>query len=94
MRVCVFGTEKVKMMDIEGTSDVFFRAHIDENDKQETDTHYRCTTGIASFNYRLVLPIKKTKDSNTKLTLECFDRDFMKFSDPIGRVQIDLKDLI
>lgn len=35
-----------------------------------------------------------TKDANTKLTLECFDRDFIKFSDHIGKVEIDLKDLI
>lgn len=94
VRVCVFGTQKVKMMDIEGTSDVFFRAHIDENDKQETDTHYRCMDGNASFNYRLILPVKMTQGANTKLTLECFDRDFIKFSDHIGKVVIDLKDII
>lgn len=44
----------------EGTSDVFFRAHMDEyeNDKFETDTHYRNMDGFPSFNYRLKIPFK------------------------------------
>jgi len=32
----------VKMMDIEGTSDVFFKGYFDsKEDVQETDTHFR-----------------------------------------------------
>jgi len=46
------------MEDIEGTSDVFVKAWINENDKKETDTHWRCTTGDASFNYRLLFDFK------------------------------------
>lgn len=43
MRVCIFGTENVIMMDDEGTSDVFFRCFFDsKKDALETDTHYRC----------------------------------------------------
>lgn len=30
------------MMDNEGTSDVFVKAYVDDKDKKETDTHYRC----------------------------------------------------
>lgn len=43
MRVCIFGTSDIKMMDDEGTSDVFFRCFFDsKKDALETDTHYRC----------------------------------------------------
>ncbi len=54
MRVCIFDTKEIKMMDAEGTSDVYIRAFFDsKKDPLETDTHYRCQTGNASFNYRL-----------------------------------------
>lgn len=54
MRVSVFDTKDIKMMDDEGTSDVFIRSFFDSRkDALETDTHYRCQTGAASFNYRL-----------------------------------------
>ena len=46
------------MADIEGTSDVFIRSFFDTRDAKETDTHYRCTTGKASFNYRLLFNVK------------------------------------
>jgi len=43
MRVSVFGTNEIKMMDDEGTSDVFIRCFFDsKKDALETDTHYRC----------------------------------------------------
>ena len=55
------------MMDAEGTSDVFVKAWIN-SDKKETDTHWRCTTGEASFNYRLLFnflaPNPKVKNIN------------------------------
>ena len=43
VRVCVFNTEEIAMMDDEGTSDVYIRAFFDSRkDSLETDTHYRC----------------------------------------------------
>ena len=43
VRVCVFDTQDVKCMDVEGTSDIFFRCFFDSRkDALETDTHYRC----------------------------------------------------
>jgi C2 domain len=42
-------------MDVEGTSDVYCRAYFDSKEEvHETDTHFRCQNGKASFNYRLV----------------------------------------
>ena len=54
LRVAVFDTKDIKMMDVEGTSDVFIRCFFDSNNAVETDTHFRCQTGKASFNYRLL----------------------------------------
>ncbi len=45
-------------MDVEGTNDAFCKAFFDPKIVKETDTHYRCGTGAASFNYRLVYNIK------------------------------------
>jgi C2 domain len=59
VRVCVFNTLDVPSMDVEGVSDVYVRAFFDSKEEvKETDTHYRCGTGKASFNYRLLYNLK------------------------------------
>ena len=68
MRLVVWGTKDVVAKDWEGTSDVFIRAFFDTKDSKETDCHYRCTNGKASFNYRLVFTVKAPTD-NYNLTL-------------------------
>jgi len=47
----------VAMMDVEGTSDVYCKAYFESSDYKETDTHYRCQDGAASFNYRMLFDI-------------------------------------
>ena len=54
LRVCVYNTMNVPCEDIEGTSDVYITAYIEERNKLKTDTHFRCQNGKASFNYRLL----------------------------------------
>lgn len=58
LRVVVWDTKDIPATDIEGTSDLFIKAFMDDNDKKETDTHYRCGNGKASFNYRLLFNVK------------------------------------
>jgi hypothetical protein len=58
VRISVFDTLGVKSYDNEDTSDIYVRAFFDSNDAKETDTHYRCKDGKASFNYRLLFPFK------------------------------------
>ena len=42
IRICVFNAVDVEIMDVEGTSDVFFKGFFDsKEDVQETDTHFR-----------------------------------------------------
>jgi hypothetical protein len=43
VRLVIFDTVDIKMMDAEGTSDVYFRAFFDSKEEvHETDTHFRC----------------------------------------------------
>lgn len=90
MRVCVFGTKDIAMMDVEGTSDVYIRGFFDsKKDALETDTHYRCQTGSASFNYRLNYKVAVPR-THYKFTVQAYDRDFFKSNDIIGSADIDL----
>ena len=91
MRVCIFGTEEIKMMDDGGTSDVFFRCFFDsKKDAQETDTHFRNQDGKASFNYRLMYKVKYPR-KDYRFTIQSYDRDFFKSNDIIGSNILDLK---
>lgn len=79
------------MMDIEGTSDVYFECYIDNKKKKlKTDVHYRCMDGNADFSYRLKLKYKNTKKSERQLEVRCFDRDLIGKNDFIGSNTIDL----
>lgn len=80
-------------MDDEGTSDVFFRCFFDSRkDSLETDCHYRCQNGKASFNYRLLYNIEHPR-KDYRLTVQAYDRDFFKSNDIIGASIIDLQQL-
>lgn len=90
VRVVIYDTEGIDCEgDAEGTSDVFIKAHFDDKDKKETDTHFRCTNGKASFNYRLLYKIKAPR-SNYMLTLQTWDRDLFKSNDFLGEIQLPL----
>jgi Ca2+-dependent lipid-binding protein len=91
--VVIWDTKDVINADIEGTSDVFIRAFFDPKNAKETDTHYRCTTGAASFNYRLLYTINAPMD-NYNFVVQCWDRDFFASNDLIGECNLDLKPLI
>lgn len=41
VRVVVWQTEDLKMMDAEGTTDGFIRAFFDSQKSKDTDTHFR-----------------------------------------------------
>ena len=60
LRLAVYEATGVKESDVEGTSDVFVKAWLSgsPDEKRETDTHWRCTTGNPSFNYRLLFDLK------------------------------------
>ena len=93
LRLVVWETEEMRMMDVEDTSDIYVTAFVDQKEKQSTDVHYRCQTGNASFNWRIVLPLEVPRVNN-RLTLHCYDKDIFSKDDFISGAEIDLTDLI
>ena len=71
VRLVIWETEGLRNADVEDTSDIYIIAFIDPNNKQSTDTHFRCTTGTGSFNWRIVLPLEVPRVSN-KLYLHAY----------------------
>ena len=80
-------------MDTEDTSDIYVTAFIDQKDRQSTDVHYRCQTGDASFNWRMIFQLEVPRINN-KLTLHCYDKDIFSRDDFISGTSIDLSDII
>ena len=93
MRLVVWETEDIELMDIEGTSDIYVICYIEQKEKQSTDVHYRCQTGCGSFNWRMLLPIH-TPISPNKLTLQVYDNDIFSSDDFICGAEIDLQNLV
>jgi hypothetical protein len=86
------------MEDAEGTSDVFVKVFYGGGDPKETDTHWRCTTGTASFNYRILFdfeaPVPKNTPEGNLLRLQIFDRDIFKSNDFLCEFQMNLELLL
>lgn len=85
-------TKNVPNMDAEGTSDIFIKAYIDDEDKRDTDIHYRCQSGEGSFNYRINFDLKAPRDSYL-LVLQAWDFDVFSSNDYICEWTLDLKPL-
>jgi len=83
-RLVIWKTKDIEMMDVEGTSDVFVRAFFDDKDDEVTDTHWRCQNGTASFNYRIIFPIKSLKPEGYTLNIQAWDKDIIASNDLIG----------
>lgn len=95
VRVCVMDTKNVPCEDLEGTSDVFIKAYIDDKDKKTTDTHYRCQTGEASFNWRLLFDLKApTQADKYEMVFQAWDFDVFKSNDYICEWVFDLTEVI
>ena len=93
VRFIVWETEDMEMMDVEGTSDIYVIGYIDQKEMQKTDIHFRCQTGIASFNWRMLLPLKLPVQRPV-LTLQVYDKDIFSADDYMCGATIDLKNII
>lgn len=93
VRVCIFNCKNIVMMDFEGTCDTFFKCFFDEDDAQETDTHFRCQDGKPDFQYRLIHKIAIPR-KNYKYKIQGYDRDFLKSNDILGENNINLKGIL
>lgn len=94
VRLSVYKCTGVPMEDAEGTSDVFIKTFIADDDKQETDTHYRNTNGKPSFNYRILFNVETPLTKACKLTMQAWDRDLLKSNDLICQWQLDITSII
>ena len=94
VRVCVWNTKELVANDIEGCSDAYVRAFFDSNEEtKETDTHYRCSDGKASWNYRMVFNLQHPR-KDYSLTLQVYDRDLLTSNDVIGETSFNIKDAL
>jgi len=84
-------TKNVPCEDFEGTSDVFIRSYIDDEDKKDTDTHFRCKDGAASFNYRIKFDVQSPRQNPLLLVLQAWDFDLFKSNDYICEWTLDLE---
>lgn len=93
VRVIVWDTEELKIMDCEGTTDGFVRCFFDSERAKDTDTHFRNQDGKCSWNYRMLFPFTYPSE-NYKLTVQAYDLDLFKSNDLIGQTTIDMTELI
>lgn len=94
VRVCVWNTKELVANDIEGCSDAYVRAFFDSNEEvKETDTHYRCSDGKASWNHRMVFSLQHPR-KDYSLTLQVYDRDLLTSNDVIGETSFNIKDAL
>lgn len=95
MRLIVWSTRDIPMMDVEETSDVYIVAFNDPINKQTTDTHYRCTNGEASFNWRILETIKYSpKSKNNSITLQVYDKDLIGSDEYICSANINIRKIM
>ena len=93
VRLIIWETEDMEMMDVEGTSDIYVIGYIEQKELQKTDIHFRCQTGIASFNWRMLLPLRLPVQKPV-ITLQVYDKDIFSSDDYMCGTTIDLKSII
>ena len=92
-RLIIYETEGMENMDIEDTSDIYVSGFVNPKEKQCTDIHYRCQNGIASFNWRLLIPIQ-TPEDNYNLTIDVYDNDILLKDDFICGCRLNLSYIV
>jgi len=92
VRVVVWDTEELKMMDAEGTTDGFVRCFFESDASKDTDTHFRNSDGKCSWNYRMLFPFTHPC-KNYKMKVQAYDLDLFKSNDLIGEAVVDLEEL-
>ena len=82
-------------MDAEGVSDIYIKCYIEDNDKRTTDTHFRCSTGEGSWNYRFLFDLKAPKqlEEEYNLVIQAWDFDLLSRNDYICEWVMNLKDI-
>jgi hypothetical protein len=95
VRVVIWKSKNVPPMDtFEGMSDLFVKAWPEGCSPKETDTHWRCKKGKASWNYRLLFDVELGHNTRAMkfpyFHIQLWDRDLLKWNDCAGEGIIDL----
>ncbi len=95
VRVVIWKSKDVPPMDsFEGMSDLFVKCWPEGCKPQETDTHWRCKKGKASWNWRLLFDVELGNSTRAMkfpyLHFQLWDRDVLKWNDCAGEGVIDL----
>jgi len=97
VRIVIWKSKDVPAMDwLEGMSDLYVKCNLEGSigGWQETDTHWRCRNGNASWNYRLIFDVELGHSTRAMkfpyLYLQLWDRDVVKWSDCAGEHIFDL----
>lgn len=78
-------------------SDVYIRTFFDsKGEVKETDTHYRCGDGKASFNLRMLFKhtFPRPDPNDYNLSIQIYDRDLTTSNDVIGETMINIKEAV
>jgi hypothetical protein len=95
IRLIIWETRDIPNMDVEATSDMYVSAFIDAEAKQSTDVHFRCQTGVGSFNWRMLFPVVlPRKDKSNYLNIQVYDKDYFSADDYICNATINLEDYL
>lgn len=88
VRIICWRTKEVPL----DMGDYYCKFWIGGSKKQSTDIHWRCQSGRASWNWRIKIPVTLPLDSpeDSRLTLQLWDQDVIKWNDVVGEAQIDL----
>eukprot|EP00742_Colponemidia_sp_Colp-10_P008749 GILJ01009495.1.p1 GENE.GILJ01009495.1~~GILJ01009495.1.p1 ORF type:complete len:1395 (+),score=268.10 GILJ01009495.1:46-4230(+) len=95
LRVIVWKTRNVNIqMDVEDLNDLFCKGWVEGmgDDKQETDTHWRCSKGEANWNYRWKIPVMLPMEF-PRFNLQLWDRDVLKWNDFMADATVNCKDV-
>lgn len=93
VRLIVWKTKDIEMMDFEGTSDVYVRSFLNPDKDKTTDTHYRNQDGNASFNWRNNFAVQSL-EGDYVLTVQAWDWDLIGGDELIGECQFDITPLM
>lgn len=96
VRLVIWKSKGVPAMDeLEGMSDLYVKAWPEGCDPQETDTHWRCKKGKASWNWRMLFDVELGHSTRAMkfpfLHVQLWDRDLLKFNDCAGEVHMNLE---
>ncbi|EQC32228.1 hypothetical protein SDRG_09979 [Saprolegnia diclina VS20] len=91
VRVVIWKSEGVVDKDLSETNDLFVKAWMEGHKAQSTDIHWRCSTGKASWNYRMKFQVEMPmKPEFARLHLQLWEKDLLKWQDIIGGTELDL----